>query len=123
MPRLTLIGGVALAVLLSVAQSGAASPRVILAKVVDAATGAPVDTASVLVERGEGAVADAAGKVTLSLPPGVRVITVIAPGYATRTVAVPAARPARAGVGVGGAATVVLAPAASAAPAGPSSAG
>lgn len=77
--------------------AGTAQAAPLTATIVDAATGAPIDTASALLERGEGAGVDDAGKLVLELPPGVRQLTIIAPGYATRVVAVPAAAALAAG--------------------------
>lgn len=79
------------------AVAGTAQAAPLTATIVDAATGAPIDTASALLERGQGAGVDEAGKLVLELPPGVRQVTIIAPGYATRVVAVPAAATLAAG--------------------------
>jgi Carboxypeptidase regulatory-like domain/TonB-dependent Receptor Plug Domain len=71
-----------------------AAPRAVRGRILDAATGAPVDTASVLVERGDGAVSQSDGSFEIAVTPGTRQLTIVAPGYEAKTVALSAAAPA-----------------------------
>lgn len=75
--------------LLLAASLAAAAPRAVNGKVVDADTGAPIDVATVLVDAGASAATEADGSFALVVPGSTRRVTVVAPGYRTRVVALP----------------------------------
>lgn len=86
-----------LAIVLS-ASTTLAAPRGVNGKVTDAATGAPIDIATVLVDAGASAATDADGGFSLAVPPSTRRMTVVAPGYRTKVVALPPEPPPGAAV-------------------------
>jgi hypothetical protein len=67
----------------------AGNVRAVTGKVVDAASGAPIDIATVLVDAGQSAATLADGTFTLAVPRTTRRLTVVAPGYRTRVVTLP----------------------------------
>lgn len=96
--------GLALAFLAPVAH---AAPRGIGGKVTDAATGAPIDIATILVDAGASAATETDGTFTLVVPATTRRVTVVAPGYRTKVVALP---PAAAGAAAPAAIAIALEP-------------
>ncbi|MEZ4362642.1 MAG: TonB-dependent receptor [Kofleriaceae bacterium] len=80
-----------LALLLAIsAPPASAAPRTVTGQVLDAATGAPVEAATVLTDAGDGGVADEDGTFEVSIEPRSRRVTVVAPGYRARVVSLSA---------------------------------
>jgi hypothetical protein len=72
---------------LTVAGPVAASPRTVSGRIVDTATQAPIDTASVLLDSGQSTASDVGGGFSLLVTASARLLTVVAPGYRNKTLA------------------------------------
>ena len=84
---------VALTLLCLLAGRADAAPRTLRGVVVEAGTPSPIAGASVLTDRGAIAVTDVDGYFALTLEAADRDVTVAAPGFATRSLAVPTRDP------------------------------